>query len=802
MSSIVPLFRCIDPRAGGKATRLSKLASLGLRVPEGFVVIGATPSALPADIDEAQASLGGRVAVRSSAQDEDTEGTSFAGQYDTLLNVEGASAVRAAIERCLASARSARADAYREAMHAPRGVPMSVIVQRMVDARVSGVLFTRDPVRGVHDQIVIEATMGLGDALMSGRVAPHRIVVSREGAVLANDPQGSAPAIDLALAARLVREALVAETHFGYALDTEWAVDHEDIVFWLQARPITTTNGPDIHELDTRFDRIEERLFTTYNVSEVLPGAVTPLSYRFIIDSTNVAMRDIMIGYGVPEALLVGEPVVAQFSGHMFMNMKALYVLSRYVLGASKQSVDHSLAGMDLEDVEVGPLQPLPRRALNTMRYFRSLLHVRRKLEEFVQRGLSYDIVRSPNAKQAYQNIQNALPLMYEAAAVHCHTSALSTALNGILMVLLTHGQPATAEHQATVSRLLAHVDPTHPDVAQSSLGLSRAIDRLTAAIAASPADAARFATFSADEALAWVRDAGDATMRRAFEDLLRDHGHRCAREGELREPDWREDPRPLIRSVQGILALSGAGFPLRPREADAKLPAMPLAKGWVVERIVAMTREAVVMRERSKSHAIRAMRAFRPAYVALAALLVESNSLPDTDVIFFFTHEELGRFVETGDPSLVRRALRRRRLHPWMMAFEFPRSSVGKPVPIEEDQGAEGLTDAMRGTPVSRGVVVGLARVARTVAEAELIEPDEILVVPSTDIGWAPYFLRAAGLASEIGGTISHGAVVARESGVPMIVNLPGATARFRTGDKLRLDGNTGELRRLERTE
>jgi pyruvate,water dikinase len=178
--------------------------------------------------------------------------------------------------------------------------------------------------------------------------------------------------------------------------------------------------------------------------------------------------------------------------------------------------------------------------------------------------------------------------------------------------------------------------------------------------------------------------------------------------------------------------------------------------------------------------------------------LLVESNVLPDADIIFFFTHEELGQLVDTNEPSLVRRALRRRRLHPWMMTLKFARSSVGKPLPIEENNSADSTTDEMRGTPVSRGVVVGLARVARTIAEAELIKPGEILVVPSTDIGWAPYFLRAAGLASEIGGTISHGAVVARESGVPTIVNLPGATKRFRTGDKLRLDGNTGELRRL----
>jgi len=164
--------------------------------------------------------------------------------------------------------------------------------------------------------------------------------------------------------------------------------------------------------------------------------------------------------------------------------------------------------------------------------------------------------------------------------------------------------------------------------------------------------------------------------------------------------------------------------------------------------------------------------------------MLVSARKLPDTDAIFFFTHEELGRFIEAREPGLVRRALHRRRLHPQKMALEFPRVSMGKPRPIEGDGEPAGDGDTMHGTPVSRGVALGPARVARTIEEAKGIEPGEILVVPFTDVGWAPYFVLAVGLASEIGGMLSHGAVVAREFGLPAVVNLTGATKRFRTGD------------------
>jgi pyruvate,water dikinase len=247
-----------------------------------------------------------------------------------------------------------------------------------------------------------------------------------------------------------------------------------------------------------------------------------------------------------------------------------------------------------------------------------------------------------------------------------------------------------------------------------------------------------------------------------------------------------------MLASPQGVL-------PVRDRQ-PMQLPPMPFPKRLFVEKIVSASRNALVLRERSKSHAVRIVRKFRPAYIELAQKLVDAQSLPDTDLIFFFTHEEVGAFIERPDPAIVRRALHRRRLHPQKMALEFPRVTVGKPKPIEEQIIVQGNTEVMHGTPVSRGVVVGLARVARSPEEAKAIEPGEILVVPYTDVGWAPYFLRASGLASEIGGTLSHGAVVARECGLPAIVNLPNVTKRFRTGDKLRLDGNTGELKLVAR--
>ena len=300
---IISLASCSEPRAGGKAVHLSNLSRSGLRVPDGFVIVGALPESLPVGIDEAYALLGGPVAVRSSALGEDSVDASFAGQYDTFLGIDGIDAVKDAVVRCLHSARAARADVYRDALHAQGDTSMSVIVQRMVDARAAGVLFTRNPVTGANDEIVIEATLGLGDALVSGHVAAHRLVLSRDGVVMTNDTQGTHASIESDVAARLVQDALVAEKHFGHPLDMEWAIDGDGIIFWLQARPITTTNLPGIDELDSVIDENKKRLFTTYNVSEILPGSMTPLGSSFLVDCLNATMHDLQSHFGVPKEL-------------------------------------------------------------------------------------------------------------------------------------------------------------------------------------------------------------------------------------------------------------------------------------------------------------------------------------------------------------------------------------------------------------------------------------------------------------------------------------------------------------------
>ena len=193
----IPLEAVSGEAVGGKAEGLVRLLGYGFDVPSGFVIMGATPGNLPDDLDEHYRTIGaGKVAVRSSAIGEDSGEASFAGQYETVLNVEGIDALRAAIEDCLRSLENARAVAYRDEKTGQSEVQMNIVVQQMVDARAAGVLFTVNPVNARRDQVVIDAVAGLGEALVSGHATPDHWLLSRSGSVLESEVQGSDPNIE------------------------------------------------------------------------------------------------------------------------------------------------------------------------------------------------------------------------------------------------------------------------------------------------------------------------------------------------------------------------------------------------------------------------------------------------------------------------------------------------------------------------------------------------------------------------------------------------------------------------------
>ena len=779
--SCVPLEAISTEAVGGKAAGLAKLVSHGYQVPRGFVIVGAAPANLPEDLEEHYHRIGaGKVAVRSSASGEDSHGASFAGQYETLLNVEGDQALRAAVEQCLRSVQSAAAAAYRDAQTKSGDCKMSVIVQQMVDARAAGVLFTANPINARRDQVVIDAVRGLGDTLVGGRAAPDHWVLSKDGSVVQREVQHEEPVLTEAELVVLVDGGARAERWYGQPLDMEWAIDQSGDLRWLQARPATGLPA-DPNELDTV--PYPGDVYTWCNIGEMMPGAVTPLTYSVTGRGIDIGMQRAYRRMGAPVPL--GEQVryVGMFFGHLFLNLSKLAELSAAVAGSDKKQMCLALCGRDVEEVAEPEPASVFRRAINGLRYGAVLLSAtkhRHGLDALLEK---LELPTVGDARQLYQAIDERLPQVFEAYELHLLASASAGALSPIMLGLLAGGEDPTQAHHAKLAELLAGAnDVESADIAE---GVERVIERL----ADRPNVNEAFASAAPKTALAWLcsSDAGEAGAE--LERYLDRHGHRAVRELELRQKEWGADPIPLIASLQsGLQARLKHGTPQRPNARRT-----PSRSRTIVGALLPLAHAAIRCREHTKSALVAVTTRFKHAYRALGLQMAAIGVLPDQDAVFFLTHDELGALLG-GRRELADLAVSRRAVLDYQMPLHFPQIFKGRPEPLAR-QRVQAEDGALVGKPVSRGVVSGRARVVETIEEASELEAGEILIAPITDVGWTPYFGLIAGLATDVGSTVSHGAVVAREYGLPAVVNLRVATSRFQTGDWVELDGDRGTL-------
>jgi pyruvate,water dikinase len=222
----------------------------------------------------------------------------------------------------------------------------------------------------------------------------------------------------------------------------------------------------------------------------------------------------------------------------------------------------------------------------------------------------------------------------------------------------------------------------------------------------------------------------------------------------------------------------------------DIEWSALSRGLRWILPK----AHNAIRRREHTKSQLVELAHRFKQAFRQLGERMVGEGLLPDADLVCFFSTSELSSFIAAPSASAVEHALARRVALDYQQQFEFAEISVGMPQPLEP-QPVDISDGVLQGRPASRGVVEGIVRVAHTLQEAALLEPGEILVTPITDIGWTPYFSLIGGLVTDLGSSVSHGAVIAREYGLPCVVNAREATRFLQTGYRVRLDGDTGSV-------
>lgn len=871
MALVVSLESARDARRyGHKAAGLAALRGLqGVRVPEGFAVdVGVffqhvesvlpagqwpariaegDPSARRADRLEAirarmmdapldaafetallaaWRALGSpRVAVRSSALHEDGEGTSAAGLQETVLGVATEGALRDAVRRCWASIYTERAMAYLARTVAPRreAVGVALVVQKMVDASRAGVLFTADPLRGDANTAVIEATWGLGCAVVDGDVAPEVLRVDRaRGAVVSRQdavapvqvrlgvegvervprwsPSGGA-VLDDADVAALLKAADTVERAAGAPRDIEWAFEG-DALWLLQARPIVTRRAGRVGR-GLSEDRAQW-VWSNVNVGEALPGVATPLTWSVAAAFSEHGFRSAFgtLGCEVP----AGAELVGSFHGRIYLNLTHFMQIARQVPLLNARMLLEFGGGGGAEEIEQqvapgawGPfLARAPRIGAKMLlenvgldarlaEFERGFDASRRRIEALPLKAISNDALAS-----ALDDV-HALLDRTGRVMLTCASGYLGSVVGMRAVLKLA----VRAEAERFERELLAGFS----DLESAAPGVS--LFHIAEVARAEPAACALIA--ARDPATLHVEDLPEGPTRRAMTSFLRAYGFRCPREAELATPRWREDASTLFATLRAHLTrqdrrgIDSIERPARTRaEAERALEARlpPVARAFV-RHLLGRTQRFARLRERLRARVTEVLWFVRVLALEAADRMRARFPACGDDAAFYLSLDELLGWLrgQIGDPSTLVNA-RRVQVARDLARPDPPSMFVGSPPELGASLVPAG--DRWSGVAASPGVVTGVARVLRAPRDGADLRPGEVLVTSVADVGWTPLFLVASGVVTELGGALSHAALVAREYGVPFVANVSGVTRALRTGDLVRIDGERGTVERL----
>ncbi|MBL1437016.1 MAG: phosphoenolpyruvate synthase [Rhodobacteraceae bacterium] len=753
-------------------------------------------------------------AVRSSATAEDLPSASFAGQQDTYLNVIGEAKILAQVKNCFISLFTDRAILYRIQNGFPhRLVALSAVVQRMVMPDVSGILFTADPISENRNTCSIDASFGLGEALVSGLVSadlyqvdkPSGEIITRKIAekkiAILPLKEGGTETVDLPEAAQ-TRPALTdfqikalsdigckIEAHYGSPQDIEWALEG-DKIFITQSRPITS-----LYPLAT-VDDGAFHVFLSLSHLQVMTDPMPPLSvsiwkyfppvglnengeYRYLHDIGGRLYGDI-------------SPLLRHRRfGKMFI--KLMVVADQLAQAAVAELSTRPALHEKGERLKLGRLvwAMLPYLLLVPHNlFFKQTEGAVGQANEVISSYISQTRAQIAAAQSLAKSLDSALSALRGVMpAVGKFTPRMVAGLVGQRLLRRLAGPENTARVNDLERGLVGNV------VTEMNLSIGDLADELR----------------QSEALLGQLKDgqglgaAKGSSFLIAWQEFLNQYGARGLSEIDASRPRWGEDPSSLLQMVIGMTAHDTLGAHRRhynelTRKSDIAAGEIPKhLKGWsrglkrpLVKRLIKVARDLGALREHHKFLMIQVLSEVKAVLVDIGQSLSENDVLEAPEDIWFLTIPEVKRALAKGTPLqdiiTARRAVfavNAKRTPPRVMTSEgeIPRPNLS----------IEGAPEgALIGSPVSAGIYEGIARVVKDPA-TEILVPGEILVAPFTDPGWTPLFVNAGALVTEVGGLMTHGSVVAREYGIPAVVGVPVATKTIKTGDRLRVNGEAG---------
>jgi pyruvate,water dikinase len=780
---------------GGKAKGLCLMAQSGINIAPGFVLMNIESKEDLENAAQHYINSGLQtVAVRSSANAEDGSDFSNAGQYKTVLNVSGEEDFKQSVVECLASLHSFEAESYSSFFNQAKSSKMSVVVQQMVDASKAGVCFTIDP-NGDENTLLIEAVKGVGESLVSGHESAKQYTLDKTNLESISTYNNEELLSDRELK-EIAEKSLKAVSYFDTHLDMEWAIDAKGNILWLQARPITTSNEIDMHELDPKWD-FNNQLTTTCNISEMMPGAVTPLTLSTSVYAIDWGLRKMLISSGVYKNLDEAPEGISAFSigNHLFLNLTTIGQLSEHVIGANCASIELSICGRIVEHPKDYKEQKLKVNTLkgirNGIRYIHFILSRNKARKKLTKLANNYQFINQNTIEKQFEALCKAKDVVNLTFLYHYITSAHSGAMSSALNIALSQDIPVE-EVRAIIAEALENIDGIE------SVDILRSLRKIAKNIIE---ELSGWEDLSQEELLNFLK-ISNGKSHKSYLYFINRHGHRAVREAEMSSKGWADDEKGFMDYLSTVLSSGGIEPPKSTeaynpyKEIDIRYKGM---KRKIFRYLVGQARTGVVNRESSKSSIVKVLNEVKKGYRYLATQLKQAGILQDEDLIFFLQHHEIGKLVNTHNAAFVKLALQRKRLYEEQKNLTFNDIHFDRPVPevIDLLSGAPGTE--LKGTPISRGMAEGKARVVKSIEDANQLQKGEIMVAAFTDIGWSPYYCKIEALITEVGSVLSHGAVVAREYTLPLVSNVKGATSIIKTGDKIMINGTTGVVKILE---
>ena len=767
-------------------------------------------------------------AVRSSATAEDLEFASFAGQQDTYLNIKGEKSLLSSVRDCWASLFTDRAILYRiQNKIEHEKVYMSVVVQKMVLPEVSGIMFTADPVSGHRGIISIDASYGLGEALVSGLVSPDlykfkksssqidsKIIAEKKLAIMPaygggtkkveiTGEKSTCQVMQDSQIKSLAGLGMAIEAHYGCPQDIEWCMENSKL-YIVQSRAITS-----LFPMPSPIPQDDAlHAYVSFNHFQVMTDPISPLGIDMLrtilsFDSGARSAKDYKFLKSAAGRIYIDLSVLLQYKKLRMgipLFMKNVDVLLSEALVELLNRPDFETRIK--KDKEAGKafrkiIMPIFINAIKNVTYRKPEGSIE-SVNAYIEKRLKSTAEIVNSSKQGVEKLE----AIYEAASFYKDFK--------VLLPMMAPGIVSFKALQGLELKLLG----SNKYVDMIVKGLEGNITTEMGLLVGDLADLVRKSTdlvkeFEDEDYLTLNyrinKLKGHEELKNKFNAFMDKYDMRAAGEIDMAKDRWIENPEPLAKSIMAIVNTSEEGIHRkeyketieRAKQAGEELVKEVARKhgkikAKIVGRLIRVLRNYLPVREHPKYLIMKLILIFKKALLEEAKVLMQKGHLEEEKDIFYVSFWELYKAVENNE-SLIELITLRKEEYQHFRKLSAPRVLTSDGEEIKAGYKRDNLPEgALVGIPVSSGVIEGIARVITDPSKA-FINKGEILVAPFTDPGWTPLFINAAALVMEIGGLLTHGTVVAREYGMPAVVGITDATKIIKTGQRIRVDGNAG---------